>query len=329
MNNKIIIGVIVVLLLIGGVWYFAYKNPQATLTETTKVRVANLPSLHGLPFYLAIEKGYFKDAGLDIEMTKFEAPNQIIDAIISGQVDFTSTSGASGIAAVADFKNSGKIKIYALSGGDNVVPNDSIVVQKDSTIKSIQELRGKKVGILPGIQWRTIVKSVFTQHNLDSDKDITIVELAPALQAQALASGQIDALVAIEPMLTTVKGKDIGKEIVRGMTNQFIANPFYGGAGIVNVDFAKKNPTTTAKIIEIVDRAIKEIKENPQITNQYLKGYTPLEDGLLQQAPVLRFQMANNLTSDEITAGQKFLDIFSTYKIIDGKIDFEKLLYKP
>src|SRR3989344_4250666 len=218
MKNKVMLGLMTGIVIISGIWFFVSQNQETKQIETTKVRVANLPSLHGLPFYLAIEKGYFKDAGLDIEMTKFEAPNQIIDAIISWQVDFTSTSGASGIAAVADFKNSGKIKIYALSGGDNVVPNDSIVVQKDSTIKSIQELRGKKVGILPGIQWRTIVKSVFTQHNLDSDKDITIVELAPALQAQALASGQIDALVAIEPMLTTVKGKDIGKEIVRGMT---------------------------------------------------------------------------------------------------------------
>src|SRR3989344_986001 len=329
MNSKvkIAIGLLILILVVGGVWYFAYSNQQVISIEATKIREANLPSLHGLPFYLAIDKGYFKDAGLDIEMTKFEAPNQIIDAVISGQVDFTSTSGASGIAAVADFKNSGKIKIYALSGGDNVVPNDSIVVQKDSTIKSIQELRGKKVGILPGIQWRTIVKSVFTQHNLDSDKDIIIVELAPALQAQALASGQIDVLVAIEPMLTTVKGKDIGKEIVKGMTNQFIANPFYGGAGIVNVDFAKKNPTTTARVIEIVDRVVKEIKENPQIANQYLKGYTPLEDNLISQAPVLRFQMANNLTSDEMTAGQKFLDIFSTYKVVDGQLDFEKLLY--
>lgn len=326
-NAKFLISAIVIIILvILGFWYF---NSKTESLEKTKVRIANLPSLHGLPVYLAFEKGYFKEAGLDVEIIKFEAPNQIIDAIVSGQVDFTSPSGASGIAAVADFKNPGKIKIYAFSGGDYIVPNDSVVVKKDSNIKSLQDLKGKKIGILPGIQWRTLAKHMLSQVNLVSDEDVTIVELAPSLQAQGLASGQVDALIAIEPMLTIVKGNDIGKEIVHGMTNQYVANPFYGGGGIVNVDFAKNNPNTTAKMLAVFDRAIKEIQENPSTVNQYLKGYTALDsaENLISQAPILRFKMYNNLTGDEIVAIQKYFDVFTTYKIVDGKIDAKNLLY--
>lgn len=329
MKNKIIFVVVVALLTIGGIWYLVSNREQAKPLETTKVKIAGLPIVQGLPLYLAIEKGYFKEAGLEVDYTKFEAPNQIIDAIISGQVDFTSPSGAMGIAGVADFKNPDKLKIYAAAGGNDVVPNDAILVKNDSNLKSIQELKGKKLGILPGIQWRTIAKHILAQNNLVADQDVTLVELAAGLQGQALASGQIDALLGVEPTPTIVKAKNIGKEIVHTPTVQYVANPFYGGAGIIRADFAKQNPNTTAKVLEILVRAVKEINNNPNTARQYLKGYTPLEENQISQVPISLFKMYNNFNQNDIDAVQKLYDIFSTYKVIDGKIDFQKIIYSP
>jgi ABC-type nitrate/sulfonate/bicarbonate transport system substrate-binding protein len=62
MQNKTIIGLVIAVLVIGGVWYFASNKQEAKL-ETTKVKIASLPNVQGLPVYVAIEKGYFKDAG--------------------------------------------------------------------------------------------------------------------------------------------------------------------------------------------------------------------------------------------------------------------------
>src|SRR5437763_1539192 len=112
MNYKTIWTIVIIaILVIGGIWY-ASSNNQSAKTETTKVKIASLPNVQGLPVYVAIEKGYFKDEGLDVELVKFEAPNQIIDALLQGQVDLAHPGGATGIAGIANFKNPGKLKIY-------------------------------------------------------------------------------------------------------------------------------------------------------------------------------------------------------------------------
>jgi NitT/TauT family transport system substrate-binding protein len=325
----VIVGLVIAVLVIGGFWYFASNKQEAKL-ETTKVKIANLPVVQGLPLYLAIEKGYFKDAGLEVELVKFEAPNQIIDALLQGQVDLTSPSGAMGITGIADFKNPGKLKIYAAGGGDTVIQNDAILVKNDSSIKSFQDLKGKKLGIVAGsIQWRTIARDILAKNNLEADKDVILVELALGLQAQALATGQVDALLGIEPIPTIVKSKGIGKEIVDHLTTKFIADPFYAGAGIVRVDFAKQNPNTTKKVLDILHRAINEINQNPDSARQYLKGYTALDETAIAQVPISRFKFYSDFTQDEISAVQKFYDIFSNFKVVDGKMDFQKLLYSP
>src|SRR3989344_3642698 len=184
--------------------------------ERQDVKIAYLPVTWALPFYLAIEKGYFVAEGIEVEPIKFDSPNLILNAIVSGQVDFGATSTATGIAAIADHANPGKLKIFAVGGSSTAVSdaiNEGLIVAKDSTIVSISDLRGKKVGILPSIQWRTIARHIFAQNGL-SEKDVTLVELAPGLHVQALQVGQVDALLTIEPMLTVAEKSGISRNLV-------------------------------------------------------------------------------------------------------------------
>lgn len=327
MNNKTIVGLVIAVLVIGGIWYFASNN-QETKLETTKVKIANLPVVHGLPLYVAIEKGYFKDAGLEIEVVKFEAPNQIIDAIMTGQVDLTSPSGALGITGIANFKNPGKLKVYAVSGGTNGNSGANFIVPVNSTLSSLSDLRGKKLGILAGtIQWQTITREILEKNGLDMNKDLTIVELAPSVQVQALASGQVDALLALEPVPTTAINKTAAKMWITDPTVKYIADPSWLGAGIVNVQFAEKNPNTTAKVIDIIGKAIDEIEKNPDQYRQYLKGYTSLTDDLISKVPIVSFKVCATMTAKDKDSVQKFFDIFTKHKVVDGKISVDDVLY--
>lgn len=327
MNNKTIIGLVIAVLVVGGIWYFASNKQEAKL-ETTKVRIANLPVVHGLPLYVAIEKGYFKDAGLEIEVVKFEAPNQIIDAIMTGQVDLTSPSGALGITGIANFKNPGKLKVYAVSGGTNGNSGANFIVPVNSTLTSLSDLRDKKLGILAGtIQWQTITREILEKNGLDTNKDLTIVELAPSVQVQALASGQVDALLALEPVPTTAINKTAAKMWITDPTVKYIADPSWLGAGIVNVQFAEKNPNTTAKVIDIIGKAIDEIEKNPDQYRQYLKGYTSLTDDLISKVPIVSFKVCATMTAQDKDSVQKFFDIFTKHKVVDGKISVDDVLY--
>jgi len=295
--------------------------------EITKIRIGNLPIVQGLPLYYAVEKGYFKEAGIDVEIVAFQSPNQIIDALMQGNLDFGSPSTALGIIGIANYKNPGKLKIYSVSGGDLDNPNEILFVSSESNITSIKELKGKKLGILGGsIQWRTIARYILAENGLEMDKDVIIVELAPGLQVEALASKQIDALLALEPIITIVKEKGIGKELIRAPVERTISNPFYGGAGAVSTEFAKENPKTTAKVIDIFNRAIKEINENPDNSRQYLKNYTSLNDDTISKVTLNIFKTCEDLTKNDINSIEKFYNIFTIYKVVDGNIDFNSSL---
>ena len=325
MNKKITAGIVIVALVLIG--FFAIGGYGQHASENPTVKIANLPITEGLPLYIAIDKGYFKDAGINVEYVKFEAPNQIIDAVMAGKVDMVSPSGAMGISAVADSKNPGKLKIYAASGGYKVHPLNGLFVQNDSKINSIEELKGKKLGILPGIQWRTIATEILSRHGLKAVGDVTLVELAPGLHSTALASGQIDAVLTLEPNPTIIKAKKLGREIAPTPT-QDIADPFYAGAGIINVDFLNKNPDLAKKVLSILDRANKEMRTNPDESRTHLKGYTPLTDDLLTKVPMPQIKMWNEIDENDIKSIQDFYAIFYKNKVVEKPLDFKSLLYK-
>jgi len=308
-------------------------NPTANViknTEVTKVRVGNLPVVQGLPLYVAMDKGYFAEQGIDVEIVRFDAPNQIIDALMNNQIDMGSTSLALGISAIADQKNPGKIKVYAVSGGTIDVPAENLIVQLDSNITKIEDLRGKKLGILAGtIQWRTITRHILATHGLDMDKDVAIVELTSGLQISALASGQVDAVIALEPIPTIAVSQGIAKIGVQAPAEKAIAEPFYPGAGVISVKFASEHPETAKKMINILDKAMQEINQNPEEYGKYLSKYTPINESITAKVPIPIFKTASELDDKDKASIQTFLDLFVKYGVVSDKLNFDNLVYKP
>jgi len=328
-SKKIIIGLVLIALavIIGGCSLANKQSPIGQKEEVSKIKIGYLPVIHNLPLYLAVSKNYFKDAGLEVELTRFEAPNQITDALINGSIDLCGPGGPLGITGIADFKNPGKMKIYAVSGEMNDNSGENIIVPKNSSLKSITDLKGKKLGILAGtIQWRTITRELLAQNGLDMDKDLTIVELALPLQVQALLSGQIDALLALEPISTTAVEKSGAKILVKAPGKQYIADPFWYGAGVINAKFAANNPQTAKKVLDVIDRAINEVNQNPDAARQYLKNYTALTDDLIAKVPPVDFKTCGSINTQDRDSIKKFFGIFTKHKVVDGEINLDNLL---
>ncbi len=332
-QNKILSGVLIIIVVIIG--FFVIRNTiddnlAAVGTASDKlvtVRFGDLPVVDALPLYLAIEKGYFEEVGINAERIKIDSPNLIIDALLSGKIDITSPSGAMGIAGVATTKKPESLQIYMASGGDEINTTDSLLVKINSHINSVKDIKnGMSLGILPGIQWRTIARHIIASYGLEVGRDITLVELVPGLQATALDSGQIDILLAIEPIPTIVKAKNIGREIVRTPTI-VIASPFYPGAGIVRSEFVQKNPEIMKKIVAVYEKSLEEIWEDPMEAKKYLSGYTPLDDSLIFEVPIPLWSLSKNFTEKDIEAIEDFHQIFSTYAVVESPIQTRDILY--
>lgn len=319
-------GAIILIAIIFGISSHS-KTTKKNLAENSRVvRIGYLPVVHALPLYVAINRNYFEDAGVKVEVTKFEAPNQIIDALLSGNIDI-SMAGATGITAVAESKKPNSLRVFAIAGGDSTHIADAFIVASTSPIKSIAELKGKKVGILPGIQWKTIARNLFTKNGIDIDKDLTLVEIAVPLQTQSLASGQIDALLTVEPVISIAKAHDISRILVESPNLTYISNPFYAGVGNVSVAFMTEYPDLFKKVLGILDRSTREINTNSDTYRNDLVGFTPADATLAKIIHLPIYKMYTDMNDADFTAVQKFIDIFQTYKVIETPVNARTLVY--
>src|SRR5690606_37393814 len=117
-----------------------------------KIRVGYWPIAAGLPFYAAVELGYFAEAGLNVEVLKFAGAQQIMEGMLSDRCDGSANGTGSANIAIGELAQPGTFKIFCSnpSNVDNVL--DEVIVPVASTAKTIADLKGKRIASGPGIQ---------------------------------------------------------------------------------------------------------------------------------------------------------------------------------
>ncbi|MBC7957125.1 MAG: ABC transporter substrate-binding protein, partial [Cytophagales bacterium] len=93
-----------------------------------KIRIGYWPIAAGLPFYTAIELGYFKEAGLDVEPLKFAGAQQVMEAVLSGRADGTSNGTGSANIAIGEIAAPGTFKIFCSNPSNVKNVLDEVIV---------------------------------------------------------------------------------------------------------------------------------------------------------------------------------------------------------
>ncbi|MBK7659139.1 MAG: ABC transporter substrate-binding protein [Betaproteobacteria bacterium] len=303
----------------------------ASAQKKEKVVASWLPIMQTMAYYVALEEKLFEKAGIEIESVKFQNPNQIIDSLVSGQADFGPPGAAAGIAMLAESRYPGTFKVFGLQGGGikvNLV-NDGLIVKNDSTIASFKDLKGKSLGHLPGIQWRTISRHVVRANGLDPDKDVRLQEIAVGLQVPSVVAGTVDATLSLEPVGSIAVAS---KEAKRAMTNpvaMFIADPFYSGVSVLTAKFIKERPQVAKKVVEVLDEATKLAMNDFEKYRAILPKYTaikPEQVGIVAK-PYLRAW--KDLNEADIKSYQALVDVFHKEAVLKERMDVKAVLLKP
>ena len=80
----------------------ALGAPSLVRAQSVKVRIGFWPVAAGLPFFAAVDKGYFKEAGVDVEPLKFAGAQQVMEAMLSGRSDGSSNGTGSANLAIGE-----------------------------------------------------------------------------------------------------------------------------------------------------------------------------------------------------------------------------------
>jgi len=304
--------------------------PALVRAQTSpKIRIGYWPVAAGLPFFAAIEKGYFKEAGLDVEALKFAGAQQVMEAMLSGRSDGSSNGTGSGNLGVGELASPGLFKIIATNPSNAKYVLDEFLVPKDSTVKSIAELKGKRVASGPGIQNKTLAMVVLERGGATG---ATVTELPIGQHVAALAAGQVDAVYTLEPTGTVGRLNGTTRLLEAGVIAKYILGdaqaPWHGGSATLTTEFIKKYPTETKKYIAAYARGIELVRTKPTEARQYLKGYTAIEGPLTSEVPLASYMLYNEFKPADIAAFQKFFDLFTEKGVFDKKLDVSAMLFK-
>lgn len=156
--------------------------------EPLKIAYSDWPGW--VAWQVGIDKGWFKEAGVDVDFEWFEyVPS--MEAFSAGKVDAVSMTNGDALVTGATGAPSKAIIINDYSNG-----NDMIVAKPG--IDSVKDLKGKKIGVEIGFVDHLLLLKALEANGL-KEEDVTLVNVPTAETPKALASGDVDAIAAWQP----------------------------------------------------------------------------------------------------------------------------------
>lgn len=237
--------ILVLAVLLAGCGGGEKKAEDKKAAEPKKVTIGLLRLTSSAPLFIGMEKGFFKEQGIDLQAEWFDAAHPIAVATASNKVDV----GATGITAslynmIASGQN---LTIVADKGREEKgYPSSSLVIRKelyDQGVTKLEDLKGKKIGITQkGSTFQYMIGRMLEEKGMSID-DVEIVPLGKISSVMASLEGnQIDAAILNEPNPTKAEKAGYGKTIlpVGDVINYQTSGVFYSPEMNKNEELAVK-----------------------------------------------------------------------------------------
>jgi len=238
---------------------------QAQNPELTKVRLAvgGKSSLYYLPLTITERLGYFKDAGLEVEISDFAGGAKSLQALIGGSADVVTGSFDHTIQMQA---KSQSITAVALLGR---FPGFALALRKEkaATYKGPQDLKGMKIGVTaPGSSTHFMVLYMMAQVGLKPDDASFIGTGSGGTVVAAVQHGEVDGISNADPMITKLDRDGLitivaDTRTLEG-TNKVYGGPYPAAVLYASASFIEKNPATVQALVTAFVRGLKWVKSH-------------------------------------------------------------------
>lgn len=230
---------------------------RASAENSPKIVLGTLPIDPAIASYIG-EVDFFKDEGLAVEITRFQNFAPIAQGMAAGSV----VAGEMGVAPSIIVLTRGLPLIApflsAFSTPDH--PFERIMVLPDSPIKTLDDLKGKKLAFLGAGTVPDMLLNGLPKKTKISKQDIKLVPMPAPNMPDALAEGLVDAIFAIPPADTVAERKYHARTIA----NATELVPYAGlSTFALRRDFADANPETARKLFRACIRFTRWIDDNP------------------------------------------------------------------
>jgi len=256
----------------------------------------------------------FFSGGAAISVFPFTNPADQKTALLAGSLDICGTTLAHAIHSAS--MGQPVVVVAALCNKCS-----ALVVKKDGPIQQIKDLKGKRIGYVPGTMHEILLRETLKQNGLSADKDVQLMRVDFFDMGTALANGDIDAFLSGEPFPTIAVHNDYGR---------ILSYPYYDeSVGTINAgmlvtrEMIEKDPERVYRLVAAHAQATEYLRANPDKWLQRAAEFgTPVEI-LREAAPNMELAW---LVDEAYVARAKALGTrMQALGIIAKQPDYEKL----
>lgn len=236
-----------------------------------KLRVMTTATDSGAEIFYAQELGYFKRAGLDVEITALRNGAAVAAAVASGAADIGQGNIAS--LAVAHERGLPFVLLAPASLYSEKSPTTVLMVDKNSTIKTAHDLVGKTIGGQGLSDIGTIAVDAWLRQQGVDPTSVHIVEVPSPEMIESLSRGTIAAATLIEPYLSAAVAAG---DRVLAPAYTSIAKSFLIGAYFSTRDWAKAHPAQARAFSQVLVQTARWANANHDRSARILEQYTKI-----------------------------------------------------
>ena len=294
----------------------AASSEAASSTEDPiTLRIAYMPNYGSLwSLTTAMNKGYFDEAGITVELTEFQDGPSIIAAMESGSIDMGYIGQGAHKLCIQ-----GNAKIFALSHVSN---GDAVIGGPE--VKTLEDLKGKKVGYSSGTSSEDILKNALEKAGLTMN-DITAVDMDASNIVTAMLSGGVDACATWSP--NSLKILEEGKDLTKLCDNTTFSDKTVSLASwIVTPSYAEANAD---KILRFTKALFKGMNYAAEDNYEEVAGYVAAQTKTDEASVYEQRGDADWLTGEEVARGaadgtvEKYYEIQQQNFIAAGAVESE------
>jgi NitT/TauT family transport system substrate-binding protein len=249
----------------------------------TPLRIATLKIASQTDVWVAQQRGIYAKNGIDAKISFFNTGAQSIPAMQGGAVDVLLSIPGIGMVAMER-----GIDLAAIFQDEiaHAAPPDSASVQvmEGSPIKSLADLRGKKIGVGGLSTQNTIaVKMLLDKAGVDLST-VSMSEVPFTAMVNAIKAGHVDAVVPIDPFTTQLRlsgGRVIAWNYVESVPEQPL------GVWFTKASFARSNPQVIDAFIRSMKEAVDYLRADESRARDEIAAYTQIDRKVLDSMPLI------------------------------------------
>lgn len=246
----------------------------------TTIDVGIIPIVAVAPIALGIDKGFFKDEGLDVKLHVAQGGAALVPAVVSGQYDFAFSNNASLLLGRAKGLPLSIVSAANSAGTDPDPIEEALAVPKGSPVKSVADLAGKTIAVNTLNNLVEVAnRATLEKAGVDPDS-VKFIEVGFPDMPAALQQGRVDAADIAEPFLTEAK-QDGATVIARPF--RVLQPNLYISSWFTSEKYLASNKETAQKFARALDRSKAYATDHPEQIRAAVPDLLGIDPKLAQQ----------------------------------------------